>query len=309
MARDGSVLVKFLADTLGFRRGTDDMTRALDDAARATERDTKHMSDAFRTAGTKIHATTKDVGDGTKLTMKDAGKEAGGEFIQNMGEGIGSGQANLTDTVLGTIGGIAPALGAAGVGVAVGATAALGIINGITAQNAKVKQAAMDLFDAMRQGIIDQAAKESLLEKALGVDNMYDAMAKVTEQARRLGAPVKDVLTYLDSAGRVTTPALAAALKAAAVQTQAVSTKAGGVHNALSDAGIAAKELRDQGKFTADAWQTAADAAAPFTQEMKDAAYYAKLASQRGKEFADYAARQYAAGNPAYGGAPGGKRK
>lgn len=309
MARDGSVLVKFLADTLGFRRGTDDMERALGDAARSTDRDTKHMADAFRTAGQKIKKSTQDVGKDTKVGMKDAGKEAGGEFIQNLGEGIGSGQANLTDAVLGTIGGIAPALGAAGVGVAVGATAALGIINGITAQNAKVRQAAADLFDAMRQGIVDQAAKESLLEKALGVDNMYDAMAKVTEQARRLGAPVKDVLTYLDTGGRVTTPALTAALKAAAVQTQAVSTKAGGVHNALSDAGIAAKELEDQADFTAGAWKRAADAAQPFTQQMKDAAYYAKLASDRGKAFADYAARQYAAGNPAYGGAPGGKRK
>ena len=151
MARDGSVLVKFLADTLGFRRGTDDMARALDDAARTTERDTEHMSRAFRDAGQKIHRTTQDVGDGTKMTMKDAGKEAGAEFVQNMGEGIGSGQANLMDTVLGTVGGIAPALGAAGVGVAVGATAALGIINGIKAQNEKVRQAAADLFDAMRR--------------------------------------------------------------------------------------------------------------------------------------------------------------
>lgn len=309
MARDGSVLVKFLADTLGFRRGTDDMTRALDDAARATEQDTEHMARAFRDAGRKIDRTTRDVGDGAKLTMKDAGKEAGGEFIQNLGEGIGSGQANLTDTVLGTIGGIAPALGAAGVGVAVGATAALGIINGITAQNAKVKQAASDLFDAMRQGIIDAAAREDLLQKALGVDNMYDAMAKVRDQAQTLGAPVQDVLTYLDTAGRVTTPALEAALKRAAVPLATARDRSGQAQSHLSAAAIAAKQLSDEGSFAADAWKDAAAAAAPFTDQMRDAAYYAKLASQRGKEFADYAARQYAAGNPAYGGAPGGKRK
>lgn len=309
MARDGSVLVKFLADTLGFRRGTDDMERALDDAARATDQDTRHMATAFRDAGQKINRTTKDIGDGTKLTMKDAGKEAGGEFIQNMGEGIGSGQANLTDTVLGTIGGIAPALGAAGVGVAIGATAALGIINGITAQNAKVRQAASDLFDQMRQGIVDAAAKQDLLQKALGVDNMYDAMAKVTAEARRLGAPVQDVLTYLDSAGRVVTPALAAALKAANIQVQGVSTKAGAVHNALSDAGIAAQELRDQAGFTADAWKQASDSLKPIDEQAASIARSLTIATQRGKELADYAARQYAAGNPAYGGAPGGKRK
>lgn len=309
MARDGSVLIKFLADTLGFRRGTDDMTRALDDAARTTERDTEHMARAFRDAGQKIDRSTKSVGTDTKRNMKDAGKEAGGEFIQNMGEGIGSGAPNLQDTILGTIGGIAPALGAAGVGIAVGATAALGIIQGITDQNAKVKQAATDLFDAMRQGIVDASAKQDLLQKALGVDNMYDAMAKVTAEARRLGAPVQDVLQYLDSGGRVITPALAAALKEAQKQVQGVATKAGGVHNALSDAGQAAQSLEDQAGFTAKAWQDAAVAAKPFTDQMRDAAYYANLASHRGQEFASYAARQYAAGNPAYGGSPGGKRK
>ena len=309
MARDGSVLVKFLADTLGFRRGTDDMTRALDDAAQATERDTRHMADAFRTAGQKIDRSTKDIGRDTKLSMKDAGKEAGGEFIQNMGEGIGSGQANLTDTVLGTIGGVAPALGAAGVGIAIGATAALGIINGITAQQQKVKEAATDLFEAMRQGIVDAAARESLLEKALGVDNMYDAMGKARTQAERLGVPVKDVLSYLESAGRVATPALQAALTGATANAGTLKSSMGRVYSVTGDTYAAAHELTTEAKFAADAWKDAADAAAPFANQMKDAAYYAKLASDRGKAFAEYAARQYAAGNPAYGGAPGGKRK
>lgn len=309
MARDGSVLVKFLADTLGFRRGTDDMARALDDAARTTERDTEHMARAFRDAGQKIDRSTKDVGQGTKRNMKDAGKEAGGEFIQNMGEGIGSGAPNLQDTILGTIGGIAPALGAAGVGVAIGATAALGIIQGISEQQKKVKQAATDLFDAMRQGIVDAAAKENLLEQALGVDNMYDAIAKATEQANKLGVPVKDVLTYLESAGRVSTPQLTAALAAADGQASSIKDKMGRVHKITTEASGAAATLRDEGKFAAKAWEDAATAAAPFTQQMKDAARYAQLASQRGQEFATYAARQYAAGNPAYGGSPGGKRK
>ena len=309
MARDGSVLVKFLADTLGFRRGTDDMQRALDEAARATETDTRHMADAFRTAGQKIDRSTKSIGHDTKLTMKDAGKEAGGEFVQNMGEGIGSGQANLTDTVLGTIGGIAPALGTAGVGIAIGATAALGIINGIKAQKEVVKQAATDLFDAMRQGIVDAAARESLLEKALGVDNMYDAMGKVTEQARKLGVPVKDVLAYLESAGRVSTPALTAALAAADGETRNIKDKMGRVHKITTEASGAAGVLRQEAQFTADAYDAANKAMEPMVQNAKDVARALSIASARGKELADYAARQYAAGNPAYGGAPGGKRK
>lgn len=308
MARDGSVLVKFLADTLGFRRGTDDMVDALDDAARATDRDTDKMASAFRDAGRKIDRTTKQIGSDTKGTLKDAGADSGQEFVQNLGEGIGSGKPDLMDAVLGTIGGIAPALGAAGVGVAIGATAALGIIQGIQAQNEKVRQAASDLFDKMREGIIDASAKEDLLQKALGVDNMYDAMSKVREEAEKLGAPINDVLTYLETGGRVTTPQLAAALKAAADQTVLIRDRSGATHKQLSDAGKAAQELTDQGEFAEAAWKKAADAAQPFTDAMKDAAYYAKLASQRGKEFADYAAAQYAAGNPAYGGTPGGKR-
>lgn len=309
MARDGSVLVKFLADTLGFRRGTDDMTRALDDAAHATEQDTEHMARAFRDAGQKIDRTTRDIGTGTKLTMKDAGKEAGGEFVQNMGEGIGSGQANLTDTVLGTVGGIAPALGAAGVAVAIGATAALGIIQGINEQQAKVKKAASDLFEAMRQGIVDAATKESLLEQALGVDNMYDAIGKATEQARKLGVPVKDVLAYLESAGGVSTPALTAALQAADGETKKITDKMGRVHKITTEASGAAGVLRQEAQFTADAYDAANRAMEPMVQNAKDVARALTIASQRGKELADYAARQYAAGNPAYGGVPGGKRK
>lgn len=309
MARDGSVLVKFLADTLGFRRGTDDMVDALDDAARATEHDTDKMAAAFRQAGQKIDRTTKQVGDDTKHNMKEAGAEAGGEFIQNLGEGIGSGAPNLTDAVLGTIGGIAPALGAAGVGIAIGATAIIGIVRGIQEGQKQVTQSAMDLFDAMRQGIVDQAAKENLLEQALGVDNMYDAMAKVTTEAQKLGVPVKDVLGYLESAGRVSTPALTAALAAADAQTVKIKDKSGQIHEQFSEAGSAAHEIKTQAGFTADAWAAAAVAAEPFTQQMKDAAYYAGLASERGKAYAAYAAAQYAAGNPAYGGTPGGKRK
>lgn len=309
MARDGSVLVKFLADTLGFRRGTDDMADALDDAARATDRSTGRMATAFRDAGQKINRSTDKIGHDAKSGMAEAGTEASGEFIQNLGEGIGSGQPNIQDAVLGTIGGIAPALGAAGAVVAIGASAALAIINGINAQQEKVRAAGRDLFDAMRDGIVDASAREDLLQKALGVDNMYDAIGKARGTAEKLKVPVNDVLAYIESAGRVATPALTAALAKADKQTVGISTKAGAVQNALSTAGIAAKELKDQGKFVADAWQGAADAAAPFTQQMKDAAYYAKLAQQRGQEFASYAAKQYAAGNPAYGGTPGGKRK
>lgn len=309
MARDGSVLVKFLADTLGFRRGTDDMVDALEDAARSTDRQTDRMATAFRDAGTKINRSTDKIGHDAKTGMREAGTEASGEFIQNLGEGIGSGQPDIKDAVLGTIGGIAPALGAAGAVIAVGASAALAIIGGIQAQQEKVRAAGRDLFEAMRDGIVDASAREDLLEKALGVDNMYDAIGKARTQAERLKVPVNDVLAYIESAGRVATPALNAALAKANERVSSVSTKAGTVNNALTDAGQAARDLKDWAKFTGDAWSDAADAAAPFTQQMKDAAYYAKLAQQRGAALASYAAAQYAAGNPAYGGTPGGKRK
>lgn len=309
MARDGSVLVKFLADTLGFRRGTDDMVDALEDAARSTDRQTDRMATAFRDAGTKINRSTDKIGHDAKAGMREAGTEASGEFIQNLGEGIGSGQPDIKDAVLGTIGGIAPALGAAGAVIAVGASAALAIIGGIQAQQEKVKAAGRDLFDAMREGIVDASAREDLLEKALGVDNMYDAIGKARDQATRLKVPVGDVLAYLESAGRVATPALTAALAKSDERVAGVSTKAGNVRGSLSDAAVAAGELKDQAGFVAGAWQDAADAMAPMTRQAQEISRALTIASQRGKELASYAAAQYAAGNPAYGGSPGGKRK
>jgi methyl-accepting chemotaxis protein len=309
VARDGSVLVKFLADTLGFRKGTDDMEQALDAAAKATEADTKHMAESFRKAGDKIDKETKDIEKGTKSNLKDAGKETGAEFIANMGEGIGSGAPNLQDTVLGTIGGIAPALGAAGVGIAIGATAILGIIDGMNKEKEKVKQAAADLFESMRTGIIDASAREDLLQKALGVESMMDALAKVRGYAERLGAPVKDVLAYLESAGKVATPALTAALKNAEATSIKIADRSGAIHLQMSDAGKAAKDLKDNVNFTADAYKTASDNAAPLVQQAKDLAYAMRVARDQADGYADAAYRAYLRGDPRFGGKPGGVRK
>lgn len=255
MARDGSVLVKFLADTLGFRKGTDDMSRALADAATDTKTSTTHMSDAFRTAGAKIDATTKDVGKNTKRGMRDAGKEGAHELIQNMSEGIASGKVSMTDAALGTIGGIAPALGAAGVGIAIAASLLLTIKNGLDEQKKKAHDMALMIFDGLREGMLDAAAKESILEKALGVDNMMDAFLVMQREAATLGVNVNDVVTYLDSAGRVSTPALSAALADAKKQGDAVGLSLAGVNADVIDAAAA---ITDQAVLTKKAYDDAA---------------------------------------------------
>ena len=165
---------------------------------------------------------------GSTKNVKNIGKEVGGEFIQNIGEGIGNGQGDLQDTILGTIGGVAPALGAAGAVVGIGIFAAQAIISGISSQNEKVKQAGINMFESLRDGVLEGAEREGILEKALGVDNVKDALVEVNRRADALHldriALLHDLL-YPDEPSRLAPDLLAAATAQDDLETNAVEAQ------------------------------------------------------------------------------------
>jgi hypothetical protein len=278
------------------------MEKALDSAARATETDTKKMSEAFRKSGDKIsremHDTSKDV----KKESGEMGKEAGGELLANLGEQVGSGQANLQDTVLGTIGGLVPAMGPAGAAVGVALMGAAGLLGYIDSQNKKIKEAGMAVFEALRSGVLDQATKEGLLQDVLGVDNMFDAMSAVSVEARKLGIPAKDLLVYLESAGGTATPALTAALKLAREEVEKLPPGADSAYQNLSDAAFAADDVRRQVEFTKTAIDNATEAMKPLNEQAKDLAYATRIAKEQAQGYADAAKAAYLRGDPAFGG-------
>lgn len=127
------------------------------------EREFKHAFDSVersaQTSGRKASQHIEDIPDQTRGKAKGKfgalGTELGGEFSQNIGEGISSGKtgvAGALDLMLGTLGGVVPALGPAGAMVLLGGLAAVSIAKGIFENKDEVRkavqQAMSDAVDA-----------------------------------------------------------------------------------------------------------------------------------------------------------------
>jgi hypothetical protein len=163
-----------------------------------------------------VDKAAADAGKGAKGRMKGVGSEIGGELMQNIGEGIGNGKGNLTDAILGTIGGIAPALGVAGAVVGVGIFIAQGIIGGMAKEREAMAKAGRDLFGYARDGMIDEAERQGALTAALGVDTVEEAYQILAKEARTFGVDVKQYVAYIESGGKVIGPSVKAWLTIAA---------------------------------------------------------------------------------------------
>jgi uncharacterized protein YukE len=186
MASPGSVVIQFLVDArkaardaATFSKSIEDVGDASDVAARELDRvnfdeaardaenmarrvksATGDMGDAFHTGATTIGRETGRI----RTNMSDTGKEAGAEFIENIAEGIGSGQANLSDVISGTLGGVtnlaATLAGPVGIAAA-GAAAGIGLVfAAIKGESERAKAKIDDLRGAL-EGIGDLASKEA----------------------------------------------------------------------------------------------------------------------------------------------------
>lgn len=143
--------------------------RDSDTASSKMEREFKSAFDSVersaKSSGDKASKAISDIPDETRGKAKGKfaflGEELGGEFSQNIGEGISSGKtgvAGALDTMLGTLGGVLPALGPAGALVGVGALVVGSIVQGILNNQEEVRKAiqqtmsdavdaAADIFD------------------------------------------------------------------------------------------------------------------------------------------------------------------
>ena len=170
MARDGSVLVKFIADTLGFRRGTTDMGDALKEAERTTATATDHMSGAFRDAGTKIQGHTDNLKRTVPGKMGELGKESGNSLGQNFGATIGQGgTADIPGAIFGVLGDVASAIPGLGIGVAIAGALTLGIINKINGDSAAIRQAVKDAYSQAADEIVNGPKISTIAEVVEGL--------------------------------------------------------------------------------------------------------------------------------------------
>lgn len=216
MAGAKGIVVDLVANVAGFLRGTkdaekalDDVDHSLDDLARGGEQAAKKIeqsfSDSFHELRVDADKAGHDVGNELhrNARAKEVGSEVGSEFAQNFGEGIRGG--NIGGSVFETLTSLAPALGALGIGVAVGAGFVNQIIQGANEKKAQITAMASDLFTTLRDGFLDQAGKENLVEKALGVDTIDAAYRKVAELSRLTGIAAGDIFEAISSGGTAQT--------------------------------------------------------------------------------------------------------
>lgn len=208
MSKARDVVVRFLADTREFLRGSDNVERAFDDMARAEQRvaetgdkSARDIARAYDRAGDKVRAETRTMGRESASSFGEAGKEAGSEFAQNLGEAISSG--DVSGTIAGTVGGLAGTFGAMGpIGLAVAGlgAAAVGVFQAI---RSGAETAAQNVSDAF-EGILAQEDKAATLTRVL--EERYGTRAKGIEElgraADRIGIPLSELTDALVDGGQ-----------------------------------------------------------------------------------------------------------
>lgn len=146
----------------------------------------QEMSDSIRAGAQGVEREA----DTMRGNMGELGRETGAEFVGNIAEGIGSGQANLTDVVSGTLGGLTnlAATLSGPVGIAAGAAAAgIGLVFASVKAESERAQAAIDTL----RGAMDSvwAKGQEIQEQAI-----FDAWVKGAQATTGKLENTRDVL-------------------------------------------------------------------------------------------------------------------
>lgn len=187
VAKPRDVVVRFLADTREFLRGTTNIERAYDDMARDAdhvadegEDSARRLARAYDRAGDQIRRDSRSTSKATQDAYADAGREAGDEFAQNLGESLSSG--DISGLLSGTVGGLVGTFGKGGpIALALGALGAVGVGVFQAIQDAAVKAdaASQQAFDDLH----DNATREARLNAFLS--DRFGSTVKGWEQISR----------------------------------------------------------------------------------------------------------------------------
>jgi hypothetical protein len=311
------LVVRFLSDVAGFIKGTDDVADALDDVSRSmdeTARDadtssekiardyeaaaermerstdefTRDLAASYRTAANRVRTENAKIERDTRDTLGDAGREAGSEFAQNLGESISSG--DVAGLASGTIGGLAASFGATGpIGLALAGlgAAAVGVFTAIRTNAEKAATAAQSAFDLLLEGASREAVLRARLEDAFG---SYEAGFDVLARAAGGSLDRMDELSDAIIDGKQPARETADALRDAADAVGRINARPG----KKPDGGLVVS------KQEADASRTLATE----LDKIADATDRAAVAEERRAAALRLSARYYAGSGSAY--APGG---
>lgn len=203
MAKPRDVVVRFLAETRDFLRGTDNVERAYSDLARQAdhvadegEDSARRLARAYDRAGDQIRADAKRTNAATTDAYAEGGREAGAEFAQNIGESISSG--DLSGTLSGTIGGLVGTFGQNGpLGLALAGLGAVGvgIFTSITAAAEDAKNRAQSAFDELHDNTTKEAKLNAILTDSFGSTlEGWEQIARYSEASGLSAETIADAL-------------------------------------------------------------------------------------------------------------------
>lgn len=293
------IRVPFVADVRKFISGTDRIEDSLDDVAdsldkltaegdaveRQLESNFRDIAADARTQFRKVGKAADDGFDQVRRSGKaaEAGREVGGEFAQNFGESVRSGDP--AGALVETVTSLGPAFGAAGVALAAAFGIGKALVDEANKSKARLKAAGKTAFNALRDGVIEAQEQEDTLVDVLGADDIADAMKRAKKEAKNLGVATSDVVAFIVSGGRVATPALTAALARADAETAKLKGNADAAEGNLSAAATSAGNVRKAAELTTTAYEEAGSSVLALDGGLQKAAGKALTLAQRAAEF------------------------
>lgn len=274
-------VAKYVADLTGYRltpaiRETEQLERQTDNTADSVVRDWQRMERGVDRASRSMKQDADRIAREQKAILGDAGREAGDEFAQNLGESISSG--DIGGLLSGTVGGLVGTFGKGGpIALALGALGAVGVgvFQAMQQQAQQAAAAAQQAFDDIQQGATDQAKIDSFLtDRFGGTQKGWEQLARYSQAS---GIAITDIAKALADGGpraRDMADRFDAILRNA-YETQGTLDKTNSV---LIDGADDLRDRADSSERAAKAAQAERDARADTLGYLKDAARYYRTA-------------------------------
>lgn len=190
-----------IRETQQLEQAQDELARASDTMADRVAADWRDMARDIDTAADRIERTTDQVDRDTRESFKETGREAGSEFVQNLGESISSG--DLSSIAGDTAGGLASTFGMAGpIGLAFA-----GLATGASLVFAGIQQRAQRVSDATKsafEDLIAAADRESRFRNQVSTlfGDMQTGIDTLSNLAEKTGVPMRDIADALTGGAR-----------------------------------------------------------------------------------------------------------
>lgn len=208
-------IFRFFFDSKDAKKGADEVADSLEGIGDALDGVSAQVDKGMDAVERRMHRGADEIGkstekikDETKRDVGGVGSELGGEFIQNFGESLSSGDLGsvVFDTLGGALSGLdrlgtraAKAVMAGFAAVGIGAVVAQSILDGIKERQQEFNDALSSIFDAIDEKT-GQVQRKAVIDAALtqlGEGNLAVGQQRAMEMADRLGVSYEDLGSML----------------------------------------------------------------------------------------------------------------